>query len=66
MNTFPGDSVWADPDVHQAAQYMRKLADDRVFAANMGARAKSFMKEHHSFSHVGGRYLKRLQLIGLL
>lgn len=34
----PG-AVWAEPDIDDAARYMRMLADDRVLAARMGARA---------------------------
>lgn len=35
----PDGALWAEADVEQAARHMRRLADDRAFAAGLGARA---------------------------
>ena len=61
-----GNSVWADADVAQAADYMRRLVEDEDYRKRIGEKARSFMDENHSFRQVGERCRRRLQLIGLL
>ena len=62
-----GDSPhWADADVAQAADYMRRLVEDEDYRKRIGEKAQAFMDENHSFRHVGDHYLRRLKLIGLL
>ncbi|EFK08101.1 glycosyltransferase, group 1 family protein [delta proteobacterium NaphS2] len=61
-----GESVWAEPDVEQAAGYMRRLFEDEEFRREIGARAKAFIGEHHSFKRTGERYRRRLKFIGLM
>jgi len=61
-----GKSVWADADVGQAVGYMRRLVEDEGYRRGVGERAKVFMEGHHGFKRIGGRYRRRLGLIGLL
>jgi glycosyltransferase involved in cell wall biosynthesis len=61
-----GNSVWADADVAQAADYMRRLVEDEDYRKRIGEKARSYMDENHSSRQVGERYRRRLQLIGLL
>ena len=63
---FQGDSVWADAHVEQAAHYMRRLVEDEDYRRGVGEKARVFMDEKHCFGVVGGRYRKRLRLIGLM
>ncbi len=63
---LPGNSVWADADVEQAAGYMRKLTEDPEFLRKIGEQARLFMERNHSFRSVGERYRKRLACVGLL
>lgn len=63
---FPGNSVWADADVAQAAVYMRRLVEDEAYRKRIGERAKAFINENHSYWQTGARYRRRLKLIGLL
>ena len=46
--------------------YMRRLFEDQGYRRGIGERAKVFMDAHHGFGVVGGRYRRRLGLIGLL
>ena len=61
-----GDSVWADADVGQAVDYMRRLVEDEGYRRGIGEKGRVFMDEKHGFGVVGGRYRRRLGLIGLL
>lgn len=63
---FQGNSAWADANVGQAVSYMRQLVEDEDFRRGIGEKARAFMDENHSFRVVGGRYGRRLRLIGLL
>lgn len=59
-----GDSVWAEADVGQAVDYMRRLVGDVDYRMGIGEKARVFMDEKHGFGVVGERYRKRLALIG--
>jgi hypothetical protein len=61
-----GNSVWAEPNVGQAAGYMRRLFEDEGFRREIGGRGKGFMDEAHCFKRIGERYRERLSFIGLL
>ncbi len=60
---FPEGQVWADPNVDDAARYMRLLVDDRDYGRRLGSAAADFMRRQHSTKAVGERYLKRLEQI---
>jgi glycosyltransferase involved in cell wall biosynthesis len=47
--------VWADPDVAQAADWMRRLSDDRTLARAIGARASRHARRHLSHRAIGLR-----------
>jgi len=36
---------WADADIYQAAEYMKKLYQDKDFRMNMADKAKKFIEE---------------------
>lgn len=56
---------WAAPDVHQASLYMRRIVDDRRFAAEIGARAASSVQHQLSLGTVGSKMRSRLEAIRL-
>jgi glycosyltransferase involved in cell wall biosynthesis len=58
--------LWADPDVEQAAWYMRRIADDASLRQRLGARAAQYMHAHHSFAAVGAHYRRRLAKLGFV
>ncbi|MEM0333388.1 MAG: glycosyltransferase [Candidatus Aenigmatarchaeota archaeon] len=65
---YPGykGQVWAQPDVEQAAFYMRKIYEDKHYREELGLRARKFMLENYSTKAIGMRYFERLKNIGLL
>ncbi len=53
-------SLWAEPDVDQAARWLRRLADSPRLRAEMGARAIEAIRETCSAEVVGGIMTRRL------
>ncbi|HEX7360781.1 MAG TPA: glycosyltransferase [Bryobacteraceae bacterium] len=60
---FPEGQVWADPNLDQAAAYMRRLAEDREYANEIGSNAAAFIRQQHSARATGARYARRLKQI---
>jgi glycosyltransferase involved in cell wall biosynthesis len=54
---------WADPDINHAAHWMRRLHEDRAWAAELGGRARHTMETRFSPSAIGARYCQRLESI---
>jgi glycosyltransferase involved in cell wall biosynthesis len=57
---------WAEPDVDQAAWYLRRLVADSTYAADIGQRAAHYIRTYHSFAAIGARHRRRLEHLGLL
>jgi glycosyltransferase involved in cell wall biosynthesis len=55
--------VWADPDIDQAAYFMRRLVDDRELRAGLGHRAKEHMANSFSYIAIGQRVQSELARI---
>jgi glycosyltransferase involved in cell wall biosynthesis len=62
---FHEGQTWADPDLDEAAWYMKKIFTDREFARKIGTCARSYMQENFSRRVVGARYADRLRELGL-
>ena len=62
---FDRGQVWADPDIEHAAWYMRKLASESAYGAELGKRAAAFMRENHGPAKIGSLYRKRLKELNL-
>ena len=58
---LPGDSVWADADVEQAAGYMRRLFEDEAYRRRIGEKAQAYINENHSYQVVGECYRRRFE-----
>ncbi|TAN08197.1 MAG: glycosyltransferase family 1 protein [Rhodanobacteraceae bacterium] len=54
---------WAEPNVGQAARFMRELADDRVAAAALGAVAAARIRRQYAPAVCAGRAIERLGAI---
>jgi hypothetical protein len=54
---------WANPIVGHAATYMRRLVEDREFAARIGARAASDIREKLSPHVAAERIIQRLDML---
>jgi glycosyltransferase involved in cell wall biosynthesis len=59
-------SVWAEPDVGHAAEWMRRLFTDRALGARLGAAARATMEARFSPAVIGARYRQRLESIAWL
>lgn len=55
--------VWAEPDIVQAAQYMRRLVDDPAFASDLGRMAREHMAREFSNEAAGERIADELTRI---
>lgn len=56
--------VWADPDLDQAAYFMRRLASDAAFGRGVGSRAAADITRRHSHRITGERVAHELNRIG--
>lgn len=54
---------WAEADVDHAADWMRRLAGEPAFAANLGAAARATIENRFSPTIIGARYRRRLENI---
>ena len=50
---FRKEAMWADPDVQQAAAWMRRLMDDPALRAAIGERARDDLARHHARAREG-------------
>ncbi len=63
---FWENQVWADPDIAQAAAYMKQVADDPDAAGAIGAKAREHLIAHHSGAATGERFVARLRETGCI
>ena len=57
--------TWADPDIEQAADWMRKVAADRLFCRETGYNARQTILKLFSPKVIGGLYEQRIRAITL-
>jgi glycosyltransferase involved in cell wall biosynthesis len=58
--------VWADPNVDQAANYMRRLVEDDSYRNTVAEAGRLYIRTNHNSEIVGRNYLSRLVELGLL
>jgi len=58
--------VWADPDVGQAANYMRRLVEDDFYRNTVAEAGRLYIRTNHNSETVGKNYQSRLVELGLL
>lgn len=58
--------VWADPDIEQAAWYMKKLVTDLNFNKSIAKAGQEFVANNFNECVIGGRYVQRLYELGVL
>jgi hypothetical protein len=63
FDPYPADGVWAQPSVEHAAAHMRRVFEDREFAARLGATAAADIRRTHSAAAAGEILAERLELI---
>jgi len=57
---------WADPDLEQAADYMRRLVNEPAWGATLARRGREVVEAQHGVEAVGRRYRARLEKLGFL
>lgn len=55
---------WADPDLEQAAEHMRRVVSDPAWAASLARRGREVVEAQHGVEAVGQRYRARLERLG--
>jgi len=60
---FANNQVWAQPNVTEAAHYMRRMVDDPQYGLNLGQQAAQYIREHHSYKKMGEAMQIRLAAI---
>jgi len=60
---FADQQVWADPDIVEAADYMRRMVVDPDYCARLGRNAAAYMREYHSSECMGRAMQERLTAI---
>lgn len=57
---------WAEPDLEQAAWYMRRLVSEPTWGATLAERGRSLVEAQHGIESVARRYRARLSKLRLL
>ena len=57
---YKAGQLWAEPDIEQAARWMKKLAGDRELASSIGERGRETVQDQFSPIVVGNLIRKRL------
>ena len=60
------EQMWADPDIAQAAEYMRRLVAEPHWKADLAEKGRAFVAAQHGPRAVGERYRARLAELGFL
>ncbi len=55
--------TWASPDLDHAAEWMRRLFQDRVLGHQLGSAARATIEERFSPAVIGARFRQRLEAI---
>ena len=60
---YPKDEMWAEPDIEQAGDYMRKLVRDTNSAYSFAKIGQELIRTSVSIESMGERYKNRLNVI---
>ena len=60
---YAKDEMWAEPDIEQAGDYMKKLVRDTNFACSFAKKGQELIRTSFSIESMGERYKNRLNLI---
>ena len=63
---YKAGQIWAEPDVEQAGQYMRRLFEDQTWAREIALAGQNTIKTEYSPAAVGEMIRRRLAARGLL
>ena len=60
---YSKDEMWAEPDIEQAGDYMKKLVNDKDFSCSFAKKGQELIKTSFSIKSLGEIYKNRLDLI---
>ena len=60
---YAKDEMWAEPDIEQAGEYMKKLLKDSKFASTLAKKGQELIRCSLSIEAMGERYKNRLKVI---
>ena len=60
LGLFKKGNRWADPDIGQAASYMRRLYEDPAYGRELAHRAKSYIEDRPSMDRISGIIEERI------
>lgn len=60
LGLFKKGNRWADPDIGQAASYMKRLYEDPAYGREMAHRAKSYIEDRLSMERISGIIVERI------
>ena len=60
---YSNDEMWAEPNIEQAGDYMRKLVSDRNFSYKFTKKGQELIRNSFSIKSMGERYKHRLDII---
>ena len=63
VGPYSRGGIWADPDVNHAADYMKRLAQDKSLVEKLGNHARETITQQFAPSVIGKRYKDRLEAI---
>lgn len=63
---YEAGQQWAEPDVDDAAQSMRRIVEDAVFRRQIGEQGRQTIRSRFSPEAAGMRYRRRLELLGMV
>ncbi|NLL77142.1 MAG: glycosyltransferase family 4 protein [Clostridiales bacterium] len=63
IGPYEKGNYWADADTDHAADYMKKLWEDREYREKIGRNAQTYIKEHLSYEYAAGIMKDRLKEI---
>lgn len=63
IGVYKAGQTWANPDIHHAAQLMKKVVNDEEFRNRIGMAARRTMIEEYSPEKIAVRIQQRLQFI---
>ena len=62
----PAGQRWADPDLEQAAEHMRRVVTDPAWAVALARRGRELVESQHGVEAVGRRCRARLEKLGFV
>lgn len=63
MPPFKAGNRWADPDINQAAEYMKKLYEDKEFYEKLSCDAKAYVEKKFGKEEISAKIDKRIEEI---